>query len=787
MPTEYAIKHQSLQEIVRSLDEERKLAGRFPCRIVFVSTLPQYKELVIALRAKQTEQIKLSDFRYCSGEDTVPQLSAVVDFIGSARASTYLIEGFGEYLRMAEGNTSLAQKVKSLMAVESATTKRVWIPVFCAKDSFFKAVGTLDIRYDNAFYELDPPADPVSFKMSIYPKELDIAKDKSAYRGLRAWFKCWEELTVSSGDVIYTQKTALFTQTEGLLSLRVISDAFSYIQEHVSDASSLAKTMGTKEQWGWLASKVTNATKTVEQLIKSVLNVQQFRPEDIISRWNDPGDTREYRHWLFWLWYRKGASAGGDYFAYAAAQAKTPADIPEAIETAILDDAFKNNVDAAQTQRRPVLPHFGKDKRSKAFWDAFNQVPDNYLKLRLLTDGTREERIRCIEIVGDMLVGKERLADILFVIKRTYPVLAYYLAHSEVIAESGFQRYFEEYKHQKVQNIFDSMIDATIRKADLLAVTSRNEVLKAVRQAEEFTLWVDGMGLEWVDLLMYFIKNKGAGIACSFSTAAAKLPTITSANKVWETWPKDSYRKDDHLDAKSHIKDKSDGVDPAALIEQQFRIIEKLAEDIIELVAEKGRIVVTADHGMSRLAAIHFHKCNATSIPPDGESCQSCRYCRVPSGYTYATDKFYKFGETLVMVTHDHFAVPGYIPGETHGGMTPEEYLVPVMVFSTDRTGGTGSKIAPVAYKLMDLSAQLDNAKKCTFRVMGEGLVSLKAKANNEVVAGVKIDDGIWGVTFSTLRAGQSYGLEIYPNNIADGKKHSVSISRRGLVVEDDF
>ena len=92
--------------------------------------------------------------------------------------------------------------------------------------------------------------------------------------------------------------------------------------------------MGTKAQWGWLASEITSATMTVEQLIKTVLNVHKFCPEDILARWNEPGNNRENRHWLFWLWYHKGAYPGGDYFAYAIAHAHTPEEIPTAIEVA---------------------------------------------------------------------------------------------------------------------------------------------------------------------------------------------------------------------------------------------------------------------------------------------------------------------------------------------------------------------------------------------------------------------------------------------------------------------
>lgn len=790
MSLENSIQHLSITDVVKALDDERKLTGRFPCRLIFASTFSQYKELVLKLRAMSPVLVRLSDPQFCSGDDVVPRLSDVADFIGKTPVGTYLIEGFGEYLRMAEGKSQFEQKVKSLMAVESVSAKRVWIPVFCARDAFFKSVGQLDLRYDNAFFEVDPPAaNPTPFKLSVYPTELKMTDAKSAHIGLREWFKSWEDLSVASGDILYTRNASFFTAADGeFFALRVITDPFSYIMEKVSDAGTLNASMGTKAQWGWLASEVTTSTTSVEKLMKKILNVLQFKPEDIFARWNEPDTNRANRHWLFWLWYHKGSIPGGDYYAYAISKAKSPDAIPLAIETAILDEAFKNNVDTAQVQRRAVLHCFGQEKRSKEFWDGFGRISDCYLKLKLLTDETKDERACAIKLVGDMLRNGERMADILFILEKTFPVLAYYLSNSDAISSSGFKSYFEEYKKQKVENVFDSLIDKSISKPELLEVTSRNEVLKEVMRQGDFTLWVDGMGLEWVDLLIHFVGECNPKIKATFAASAAKLPTITSANMVWSTWPAESYRKDDRLDAKSHIKDRSDGVDPADLLDTQFQIIRNLARDIVELVSAKGRIVVTADHGLSRLAAIHFHKLNPTTIPPDGESCQSCRYCRVPSGYTYTTDKFYKVNDILVMVTHDHFAVSGYIPGETHGGMTPEEYLVPVLTFTSgDLVASKPKNLQPVPYKLLNLTAKLDDSKECVFSVSGDLIISLKAKANSEVVSGSKSGDGKWNLVFKTLKAGSSYDLEIYPNNINDGKKHRISIARRGLVIEDDF
>ena len=783
------IKSATVTEVANSLTEEQALVGRFPCRFIFVNALAQYKELITILRNKADKTLFLSSEQFCHGEDVVPKLDEVTNEIANSKDTAFLLEPFGEYLRLAENNTGFAQKVKSLLTIQCSSRTRVWIPVFCGKSILFSIVGQLNFRYDNAFYEVANDSASL-FSLNVCSPNIKSV-GKSAFTGIKSWFQIWESLQVESGTTLLTRHASLFSPADGFYSVNVIKDPFSFIQSKLNDAGSLNKAMGTDAQWGWLAGEINATTTTVDTLIKKALNVLSFNPMDILARWND-NVIDDNNKWLFWLWYHKGTISGSDYLSYAISSAQTVDFIPRRIEVAILDDEMRNNLDDAQEQRKNALRLFREEKRSKEFWEKFALISDDYRKLKILTDFTKKERVEIIRIAGSLLRNMTNHTMLLSVIKKVYPVLATYLECTKLSEYSDFSAYFDKYRLLKIQDVFDSDVDTLFSKSSLLSVESRHKILKSIRKSNDFTLIVDGLGIEWIDLLLYFVKQKAPYIRCDINIGSVNIPSTTKANHFWDEWDISSYKKDDHLDAKSHIKDKSDGIDPFALTELQFSIIKNLAAEIAEQLESRDRLIVTADHGLSRMAAIHFRQLNAT-LPPSGAEVKDFgRYCIVSQGYNNSNPNCYKDGNILAMVTHDHFSFSGNLSGETHGGMTPEEYLVPVLLFSHNDSNiheQTSFAQQPPEIRLVDSKITIPAGGDASFIIeSSEDLKSLKGKIAAEIVEGYMLTSRKWRLTFKTIRSGNTYTLSAFPNNNAGlAVNFDVEVLRKGLVVEDDF
>jgi hypothetical protein len=154
------------------------------------------------------------------------------------------------------------------------------------------------------------------------------------------------------------------------------------------------------------------------------------------------------------------------------------------------------------------------------------------------------------------------------------------------------------------------------------------------------------------------------------------------------------------LDTLSHINDKSD-CNYFSIVAKQFELIEKIARRIVETIkANPDReVIVTADHGMSRMAAKGFHLTQGVNPPSKADVFNHGRYCVLSSeNASISISNTKKDGNIVAFCTHNHFTFSGFAPGEVHGGASPEELLVPILHFAKVNQHGTMPK--PTNYTL---------------------------------------------------------------------------------------
>ena len=198
-------------------------------------------------------------------------------------------------------------------------------------------------------------------------------------------------------------------------------------------------------------------------------------------------------------------------------------------------------------------------------------------------------------------------------------------------------------------------------------------------------------------MLSWALKQIDSGSIQELSVAQATLPTETCFNDQWNQM-ETPHKKLDRLDKLAH-KGVVDAPDYYTCIEDQLSFISGLSKTVQGLLKEYHRVIITGDHGTSRLAARFFHNREGASVPHGATVCSHGRYCKLPEnaqvlhpnvlfvkdkdGYHYA-----------VFSNYDHFVQSGFaaggddenaIYGEVHGGATPEEALVPVIVFDSNK------------------------------------------------------------------------------------------------------
>ena len=187
---------------------------------------------------------------------------------------------------------------------------------------------------------------------------------------------------------------------------------------------------------------------------------------------------------------------------------------------------------------------------------------------------------------------------------------------------------------------------------------SRYSILNQYQGKDCIAFWVDGMGAEWLPLLLKLLNDNCTNATIDHKIATAVLPTETEYNDQWNDF---DYPYENGILITLH-KGNPDDKDYYSCIASQLMIIEKVADHAKSLLDEYNYVIITADHGSSRIAALAFSiagipapkKANVRSFGRFCELYETPQITDILPCTQIATNNNTKF---LVMTTHEHYAV----------------------------------------------------------------------------------------------------------------------------------
>ena len=759
--------------------------SRLVARVFFVNNLKTYYTLIAALSDKADIVVRLSDDMFCKGEDTVPDLKALIDYLDKHKDNNILLPHLGEYLRVGEVTERNSACLYSILNRHVHSKKRVWIPIFAAKGLFQSIVGTLEEeRFGNALFEIDETSS--DFSALAYSKGFASQPGIVNANGLKSWLQLWDDKKIKSGMSFATRQIKQLTQSSGDYVLSIVTDPFSYICSSLKENNAkLIKELGTDEQWTSLVPYVSAANGTLEQLITVGLNLVKFNPYQILGTWSTIDSSKK---WLFYLWYTLGLNQKSDYISYALSKASTADAVPSSLECAILNCTYNTNFDEWLEQRKDALTALGIDEFSQEFWARYDRLSDARIKIKILTGKTHDERTKIIELLSQSLSEGKQPSDFKTILKEKYPDLVLYLSEPEHL-ERELSEYIFKYKINKVADRFTLAFSNMAGEINPYDYKTRGQILFSLKgSCDAYFLWIDGMGIEWIDMLLAKVKQQNSALVNPFvDIGTAVLPTVTSVNMGKADPATISEKKFDALDSLSHIKDKSD-CNYHSIIAKQFEMMDKIADIICQAAAKHPDkdIVVTADHGMSRMAARGFHKTEGINAPSSAIVYNLGRYCEMPADSKMITNTV-KEGAVIAFKTHNHFTISGNAPGELHGGASPEEILVPIIHFK--KLGQKKAKTSiDASYDLVSSDIYLDGNGDAALNITTKGLAkSVMVEINGKQLQAHAADGDNWCVLISGLSLDQSYSVRIYLNNIFTTETETIHVKRKGMVVDDDL
>lgn len=302
--------------------------------------------------------------------------------------------------------------------------------------------------------------------------------------------------------------------------------------------------------------------------------------------------------------------------------------------------------------------------------------------LNCWTDAERAELLRRCAV--DSLVSNA--------VKEVYPEAAAYLHADIVFGDVVLEDYFREYRELKMADrVTPEFFEMAQRVVPPISLQSRDTIVQRYASDNRCALLVvDAMGAEWLPMLVALAREQNIGVN-SIAVGKANLPTSTEFNNIYWLDARrlpNIKRLDNiaHNGLEAHEARRAEENLAAALAVVGGEVLPRVAEGL----ARFERVLVTADHGSSRLAMLAWQAeprlartlpCGAGAEVADWRYRERAAQGGCPPELEETLD-----GRHWVVRGYDRLPKKGGGQGfELHGGATLEERLVPVVIFS--RTG----------------------------------------------------------------------------------------------------
>ena len=354
------------------------------------------------------------------------------------------------------------------------------------------------------------------------------------------------------------------------------------------------------------------------------------------------------------------------------------------IVTAAIENIGGINQELLAAERKAAIKQCTSESSESMISEFVSKVMEYPEATCWLNCGTKSERCDLIRRAGTYnLFGTfpESISDL-------YPIIKNYIGDDFDYGDTILTDYFRQYRANKIMNDVPTIFLETVNKTRAKSInvrTRREALLEYKGMADTAILVVDGMGAEYMPLLMKLFENRGLNIE-HVETVKAEIPTITELNPIeWENKIRDIKGIDNtaHDGAEKHVETTLEENIYAA-----FQTIEKdVMNSVVKNIPNYERIIITADHGLTRLAIRANELKLSNTLDYDGDS---WRYKDVTEDESSPPDNVDVVRNNLngkyywTIRNYDRFKKKGGIKYETHGGSSVEELMVPFIVIVRD-------------------------------------------------------------------------------------------------------
>ena len=705
----------SLQDLYHEIEVDKNWTGaesslrnRYPIRFVLFENFTDFGEFVQVCQDHDVYVQSIEKWMKDGQDDkliTYSQLAALFEaYIKSLPANDFVIAPFSEITRFYDNVhyaefDSLLKTIRLVQSPEESQQghQRIYVPIIGmqSKVSKFKDDPNIHIwdyhsGTENRNYRL-VLTNGTTYGVQGLETKFSICKN------LRQWISLWKKVGTNVKPQIICSSKCIFAnaanaQPDNAFDYTICHNAFEFLSKGVGiDFGELVAEEEDMHFWEQLASHVDIDDFDFDTFVKKRFNTSKLHDAvTFVQTWFENNDG--FSRWLlknYFLWREQESTyltrvlkncrtqSTSDLFSLVATQVfDEPHDEASlSLRRTLLEEAKRHDVQITQMAEQKV--------KAKLMAMAADPERGCYFAMKYMTSLTLAEQCLMIEWIGK---GKISLYEI----QSLMPSLCSYLSPLGMQlgnASAWINDYFHEYTNSKIANgasehLLQLLKDHNSSQAAFELWKDGFKTVKTIlhnRQDIDVYYWIDGLGIDWIPFITSVIeKHNVDGVYLNeVYVASSELPTVTSVNrKKLEELAGGTLEKIGDIDKFAHTQKSY----PNYIIDE-LRLVEEAITQVLSQYNGK-KIAFVSDHGISYMAQFGSGL-NLAGIESDHSGRCATWLKGTPSAdgnYTILSD-----GETICSLSHNSLSSKTPSGQGAHGGATPEEVLVPVIIVSSQK------------------------------------------------------------------------------------------------------
>lgn len=700
----------AFDDLFREIDEDKALAdagfisvNRYPLRFILFENFLDFRSFINRISAEKGIQIveieKLLDQQSRNVLPTYSCLSNIIrNCVKQSQGLDFVISPFSELARF-YSDSDFSTLIKTIR-LEEANFKsqekrlRVYIPLI----GMHSRLNSFRNDKEICMWECKSSMQQRRHRLVLCKDQnyYHIHLDKSQFsccRTVHEWVALWKQgedvkqtIICSSLPIFYSSCNAT---PDPAFDYIACNNVFEFLQDGLNIIdNSIELEKEDLPYWEELAANIGKPYKfKFEDFVLNRFNVRFFKDVEFIRLWFSTKDN--FSRWLLKSYYITKFD-DSRYLWRALAQCDVKHKSELLVRLALL--VFDGTSSKEQLEERRQLFSEGWNIREELPDEAESRLKEKLIEIsetsenghaqamKYMTSLTKAEKQLMVDWLGKGKIPRDS-------IKSLFPDL---YAYTEPMPQQRFEtvpwlgEYFDEYRISKIANQPTPKITELLKShnnspASFHAWKDEFKTVRTILSSNndiDVYYWIDGLGVDWVPFIMEIVnEHRGDGLALNeLYIGTVQLPSTTAINKVTlEDLAQGRLEKIGNLDLLAH-----ESKSYPDYICQELKLVRSIVTDALKRYSGK-KIAFVSDHGISYMAQYGRGLSLAGAI---GEHAGRCAEWNQPPA---VQDNKYVVLSDMKMIcslTHDSLTDKTPKGQGAHGGATPEEVLVPILVVS---------------------------------------------------------------------------------------------------------